>query len=209
MFGGSFGNHNTQVNYHLFVTQNMYVKNLPSDSEPVCILFYNCYYYSSYFMQPQVFLNHLLIYNAGKPLFSKTVLTRIISIVRVPSLWFNKDTHNNSDDELKCFSLSVKLVETSVRRTRTPPWWTFQFVFHGNLEEKSTNWGVFLNKWNHHICYKKLRGIAKMGFCITLFLYISGLRILFNLFTTNLIKGPKILRSRIHSGYGIMGGGLS
>ena len=30
----------------------------------------------------------------------KTVLTRIISIVRVPSLCFNKDTHNNFDDEL-------------------------------------------------------------------------------------------------------------
>ena len=39
----------------------------------------------------------------------KTVLTRIISIVRVPSLCFNKDTHNNFDDELQCFSLSVKL----------------------------------------------------------------------------------------------------
>ena len=30
----------------------------------------------------------------------KTVLARIISIVRVPSLCFNKDTHNNFDDEL-------------------------------------------------------------------------------------------------------------
>ena len=30
----------------------------------------------------------------------KTVLFRIISIVRVPSLCFNKDTHDNFDDEL-------------------------------------------------------------------------------------------------------------
>ena len=39
----------------------------------------------------------------------KTVLFRIISIVRVPSLCFNKDTHDNFDDESQCFSLSVKL----------------------------------------------------------------------------------------------------
>ena len=41
--------------------------------------------------------------------YFKTVLTRIISIVRVPSLCFNKDTHNNYDDELLSSSLSVKL----------------------------------------------------------------------------------------------------
>ena len=39
----------------------------------------------------------------------KTVLTRIISIVRVPSLYLNKDTSPNHDDEAWCCSLSVKL----------------------------------------------------------------------------------------------------
>jgi hypothetical protein len=34
------------------------------------------------------------------PQMVKTVLFRIISIVRVPSLCFNKDTHDNFDDEL-------------------------------------------------------------------------------------------------------------
>ena len=55
--------------------------------------------------------------NSGNP---KTVLFRIISIVRVPSLCFNKDTHDNFDDELECFSLSVKLesiVSTKIRST--------------------------------------------------------------------------------------------
>ena len=39
----------------------------------------------------------------------KTVLTRIISIVRVPSLFLNIDTHRNRDDEPWRIPLSVKL----------------------------------------------------------------------------------------------------
>ena len=50
----------------------------------------------------------------------KTVLFRIISIVRVPSLCFNKDTHDNFDDEVECFSLSVKLESIVSARTRSP-----------------------------------------------------------------------------------------
>jgi len=49
----------------------------------------------------------------------KTVLFRIISIVRVPSLCFNKDTHDNFDDELECFSLSVKLESIDSAKTRS------------------------------------------------------------------------------------------
>ena len=51
---------------------------------------------------------------------AKTVLTRIISIVRVPSLCFYKDTHNSSDDELECSSLSVKLEMRSAEMQRAP-----------------------------------------------------------------------------------------
>ena len=40
---------------------------------------------------------------------SKTVLTRIISIVRVQSLFLNLDTHLNHDDEVEHHSLSAKL----------------------------------------------------------------------------------------------------
>ena len=43
-------------------------------------------------------------------MYVKTVLTRIISIVRVPSLYLNKDTTLNHDDEAWCCSLSVKLL---------------------------------------------------------------------------------------------------
>ena len=56
----------------------------------------------------------------------KTVLTRIISIVRVPSLCFYKDTHSNYDDELQWPSLSVKLAVNSDRKdTVHKSWWTF------------------------------------------------------------------------------------
>ena len=48
----------------------------------------------------------------------KTVLTRIISIVRVPSLYPNKDNTINRDDDAKRSPLSAKHVA--------------DFVFHGN-----------------------------------------------------------------------------
>ena len=46
--------------------------------------------------------NLKVFYNRQRPAImkNKTVLTRIISKVRVPCLCFNKDTHNNFDDEL-------------------------------------------------------------------------------------------------------------
>ena len=40
---------------------------------------------------------------------AKTVLFGIISIVGVPSLFLNIDTHFNHDDEVELFTLSVKL----------------------------------------------------------------------------------------------------
>ena len=43
-------------------------------------------------------------------LLSKTVLTRIISIVRVPSLYPNKDNSINRDDDAKRSPLSAKHV---------------------------------------------------------------------------------------------------
>ena len=46
-------------------------------------------------------------------LIIKTVLFRIISIVRVPSLYLNKDTNPNHDDETWCCSLSVKLLSVT------------------------------------------------------------------------------------------------
>ena len=49
---------------------------------------------------------------------SKTVLTRIISIVRVSSLYPNKDNTINRDDDAKRSPLSAKHVP--------------DFVFHGN-----------------------------------------------------------------------------
>ena len=44
------------------------------------------------------------------PTFYKTVLTRIISIVRVPSLYPNKDNSINRDDDAKRSPLSAKHV---------------------------------------------------------------------------------------------------
>ena len=72
----------------------------------------------------------------------KTVLFRIISIVRVPSLCFNKDTHDNFDDEVECFSLSVKLESIVSAKIRSPLWWTFHLLISSRLEERSTNWEV-------------------------------------------------------------------
>ena len=46
--------------------------------------------------------------------FIKTVLTRIISIVRVPSLFSNRDNTFSHDDEVKHTSLSVKRSEDLV-----------------------------------------------------------------------------------------------
>ena len=42
----------------------------------------------------------IFVEDGSVDVFSKTVLTRIISIVRVPSLCIYKDTHRNYDDEL-------------------------------------------------------------------------------------------------------------
>ena len=56
--------------------------------------------------------------SSGYPSSVKTVLTRIISIERVPSLYPNKDNTINRDDDAKRSPLSAKHVA--------------DFVFHGN-----------------------------------------------------------------------------
>ena len=86
---------------------------------------------------------------------SKTVLFRIISIVRVPSLCFNKDTHDNFDDEVECFSLSVKLESTASARIRSSLWWTFHLSISDGLEERSATWEVpFIRKKLHATSFK-------------------------------------------------------
>ena len=55
----------------------------------------------------------------------KTVLYRIISIVHVPSLLHNEDTHHSHDDELQWISLSVKLEWKDHLRGNSTHWWTF------------------------------------------------------------------------------------
>ena len=56
----------------------------------------------------------------------KTVLTRIISIVRVPSLWFHKDTHNSSDDEQSAPLLAWSLSgDPFFFRWGLSSWWSF------------------------------------------------------------------------------------
>ena len=55
----------------------------------------------------------------------KTVLYRIISIVHVPSLLHNEDTHHSHDDELQWISLSVKLERKDHQRGKSAHWWTF------------------------------------------------------------------------------------
>ena len=76
--------------------------------------------------------NLKVFYNRQRPAImkNKTVLTRIISIVRVPSLCFNKDTHSNYDDELQWSSLSVKLAFFwSLTTSLVKSWWTFALLF--------------------------------------------------------------------------------
>ena len=76
--------------------------------------------------------NLKVFYNRQRPanMKNKTVLTRIISIVRVPSLCFNKDTHSNYDDELQWSSLSVKLAYFwSLTTSLVKSWWTFALLF--------------------------------------------------------------------------------
>ena len=95
----------------------------------------------------------------------KTVLTRIISIVRVPSLCFNKDTHNNYDEELWCISLSVKLGCFIGLRT-----------FDANLDERShclfwALWGVvhklssFLNFQGKYSFILTVKDMLTLWFC--------------------------------------------
>ena len=93
-------------------------------------------------------------------MYVKTVLTRIISIVRVPSLCFYKDTHNNFDDELKCFSLSVKLEAVFSAKIRLLHWWAFPLLFSSKEEEKSTNWEVVFFFYSKYI---NLIHIAKLN----------------------------------------------
>ena len=160
MFGGSFGNHNTQVNN----VSRECVCEIKICCRAACLKKWITLRYIIYFMQPQAFLHHLLIYNVGRAVLSKTVLTRIISIVRVPSLWFNKDTHNNSDDELKCFSLSVKLVrdrgsQNLVSTLMNVPIcpsvaiWRRKAPTEEFFSQQMKSW--MFEDWNHHISHLK------------------------------------------------------
>ena len=91
----------------------------------------------------------------------KTVLFRIISIVRVPSLFLNLDTQFNHDDEVECSSLSVKLLLRNRLRTnlleldersqshcdfgrrRAPAEW---FPINNNIDTLNTKLGEVLFK---------------------------------------------------------------
>ena len=64
----------------------------------------------------------------GHAIFAKTVLTRIISIVRVPSLFPNKGNTCNRDDDAKRSPLSVKRASGFVFTGKTP----------GAIEERSS-----------------------------------------------------------------------
>ena len=126
---------------------------------------------SSSCKQPQAF--YTLATYTLEILFAsfKTVLTRIISIVRVPSLCFYKDTHNNFDDELKCSSLSVKLDSVRFEKTLQFHWWTFLLLFSSKSEEKNTNWEVAFklmkafkakqNKWQLYSPYSYSHSYSK------------------------------------------------
>ena len=74
-------------------SKNQSLKNVKKGSKSVNFISLRC-------EQPQAFYT-LATYTLEISIASfKTVLTRIISTVRVPSLCFYKDTHNNFDDEL-------------------------------------------------------------------------------------------------------------
>ena len=64
----------------------------------------------------------------GHTIFAKTVLTRIISTVRVPSLFPNKGNTCNRDDDAKRSPLSVKRASGFVFTGNTP----------GAIEERSS-----------------------------------------------------------------------
>ena len=70
---------------------------------------------------PICVINTIVIWLVGNGITGKTVLTRIISIVRVPSLLPNKDNTINRDDDAKRSSLSAKHV-TDFVFTATGRW---------------------------------------------------------------------------------------
>ena len=76
----------------------------------------------------------------------KTVLTRIISIVRVPSLYPNKDNTINRDDDAKRSPLSAKHVADFVfhgKRSAAIDDRSFS-SYSGDLEEVIAFWAVDL-----------------------------------------------------------------
>ena len=101
-------------------------------------------------MCPTCVKNFRLTSSSGYPANVKTVLTRIISIVRVPSLYPNKDNTINRDDDAKRSPLSVKHVVDFVfqgNRFATIDDRSFA-SFSGELDEVIVFWAVeFLNNF--------------------------------------------------------------
>ena len=78
----------------------------------------------------------------------KTVLFRIISIVRVLPLRHNVVTRQSHDDELQCSLLSGKLDQSSVLVTEIDHWWPFLFLPRRELEEENASWvAVRIKTW--------------------------------------------------------------